>query len=73
MSFKIRRLVPCSTHTAESKRQLAAFQKELDQPIRPPSRRIRSVDSSENEYYGIPSVISCRMTADSSERSDDRR
>ena len=71
MGFKIQRLFPWLD--SQSKHQLAQFQKELDTPIRPMSRmRIlrASLDAGES---GVPGVISCRITVDSSERSDDRR
>lgn len=70
MKFKIHRLFPYLD--TQSKRQLAAFQKELDTPIRPSSRILRtSVNASENN--DVPSVISCRLTVDSSASSDCRR
>ena len=68
---KIQKLFPCID--LNERRKLQEFQKQLDMPIRPPSRRLRLDNLSSSDRDSVPCVISCKMTVDSSDRSDHRR
>ena len=70
MTFKVQMLLP-SIESRQTRKQLEAFQKELDQPIiRPIPRLLRSDPVVDR---GVPNVISCIMTEDSSDSSHEER